>query len=337
MQFNVVVLDRGERRSEIASFPSIDLALSHYQQQGLVVEDIVSLPPPQAEQGMAGDSHPKTEKPLRAILLKAVCFVLIAAAFSLAQVTLVGAVAGSGAFLLFFCPLFYSLVAIVPPIWRRGFALWPRLAGLVAAMAVSLLFGVAAPLGLAVEGQDLDLPVTVLQILWVAGGLVVLVGGPWLAVLVMDHLRGKRAEQAACAAETARRRPAVMRLCLILMGAALTVGMVNYGVNYQEMLMRMGAAMPVVNVWSFLLLSVIYAVFLMVRLYKGDNFFRIVFGISVLIGTPLSIHTLYRNFSGNYSDLVFQAVTMVLNAVVVYLILTEPARSWFRDAAARRV
>lgn len=346
MQFNVVLIDRGERRSEIVSFPSIDVALSHYQQQGLVVEDIASLPPAMAEEGAAGSApgagadegaRPKTAKTLRVILLKAVCFIFLFAAFALAQTTMVGAVAGPNAFLLFFCPLVYSMVTIMPAVWRRGFTLWPRLAGLVTAIVVSLLFGVAAPLGLALRGLDLGLPVTVLQILWVASGFVVLVGATWLSVLVMDRLRGKRAEQAARSAETARRRPAVMRLCLILMGAMLAVGMINYTIHYEDLVSRMGAAMPVVNVWSFLLLSVIYVLFLMVRLYKGDNFFRLLYGLSFLVGMPFSIYSLYNNFSGNYSDLLFQVVTMVLNAVVVYLILTEPARSWFRDAAARRV
>lgn len=354
MQFNVVVIDRGERRSEIASFPSIEQALSHYQQQGLVVEDIASLPPIGAEQGAAEPapgtapgtdaveppvpSGPKAEKKLPVILLKALCFFLLAAAFAVAQVTMVGAVAGPNAFLLFSCPLIYSLVTLVPPVWRRGFSLWPRLAGLLTAIAVSLLFGVAAPLGLALAGQDqLDLPVTLLQILWVASGLVVLVGGTWLSVLVMDHLRGRRAEQAAWSAETARRRPAVMRLCLILMAAALAVGTINYAINYDEMVSRMGAATPVVNIWSFLLASLIYGLFLMIRLYQGDSVFRFIYQVGFMVGAPLSLYNLYKNFNGNYSDLLFQVVAMALNGVVVYLILTEPARSWFRDAASRRL
>lgn len=351
MQFNVVVIDRGEKRSEIVSFPSIEQALSHYQQQGLVVEDIASLPPTEGTEEAAAPAagsvpgggaldapRRQSEKPLRVILLKAVCFVLLFAALAVVQVTMVGAVAGPNAFLLFSCPLIYSAVALVPSVWRRGFTLWPRLAGLATAIVVSLLFGVAVPLGLALRGQDLlELPVAVLQILWVACGLVVLVGATWLSVLVMDRLRGRREEQAAWSAETARRRPAVMRLCLILMVAGLAVGLLNYTINYQALVGRMGASMPVVNIWSFLLLSLIYSLFLMIRLYRGDNLFRLVYGVSFLIGTPLSIYGLYTNFSGNYSELLFQAGAMGLNAVVVYLILTEPARSWFRDAAARRI
>ena len=129
--------------------------------------------------------------------------------------------------------------------------------------------------------------------------------------------------------------PAQVALFERLYYASLALGLINSALQFDHFT-RMASVAFVISVQLLVLVFLVLMIWLVAR--RRKNWARWLMLILFVVGTPLSIPTIWQTFQVNILWGGISVVQIILQAAAIYFVFTADARAWFRpsNAAATR-
>ncbi|TAN55816.1 MAG: hypothetical protein EPN26_04770 [Rhodospirillales bacterium] len=338
MQFQITHSENGQRRTVTATYASAEAARHHFQELGLLVEDIVEVP--QTLQSAVPVASDVAVSPRTAEKIQPLTVATVAGRVTLTLVVTVGIVLFGTMFIPFnpsrgssqyAFPILAAIIAAMPPIWRGGFSLKKKMLGFLSAEVVAICVGVIIPDGLISVAIYSHPPMHMLEMVGDSIAVSSILIAPIFGVLVMNRLRGSvvRPSSWDAAAKVAARPPTVDKCVKAFWGLGVLV-VLHILLGWDNMIAE---KMAQFDAWIIILILAItfgIVAFLFYKIAQGANWARIVYLVMFVLGLWTGVPMLFSEIVRSPLGGLISIAQWVLTIYTLYLLFTEPAKSWFR-------
>lgn len=125
-------------------------------------------------------------------------------------------------------------------------------------------------------------------------------------------------------------KPRAVTLAVYLLWGSIAIGLVKIPLDFSTL-----AAIPSPGlVWSVVVLVLAFLCLLIVKISSGRNWARITYLVFFLIGLIPALPTLTGEFARSPILGVLSIVQAIIQGYAVFLLFTNPGKTWFQKKAA---